>query len=119
MKTIYPFAIYNEWLKLSMKTAQMMMSSGEVIMYRTDMMSQAMQGKLLWTNPEFSKLWQEKIAAAMESSQMMANNFWKQSLSNSKTTPEQQLTQGLKAISDSVTPYEKKATANAKRLRSK
>lgn len=112
-----PMAFYNEWMKLTMQTAKMLTSSGEVIGYRTNMIQQAMQGKLLWTHPEFTKLWQEKVTANMDASFSMANSMWKHSTTQHKQTFEKQMVEGLKAISTATRGYEKKATANAKRLR--
>ena len=110
-------AFYNEWLKLSMQTAKMLTSSAEVIAYRTAMIQQAMQGKLPWTHPEFNKLWQEKITANMEASLSMTQSMWKHSANQHKSTPEKQMIEGIKAISSATRTYEKKASANAKRLR--
>jgi hypothetical protein len=114
---VMPFAFYNEWLKLTMQTMKMLTSSGEVIGYRTAMMQQAMQGKMLWTHPEFSRLWQEKVIANMEASFSLANSMLKQS--TMQHTPEKHMIEGIKAISHATSGYEKKATANAKRLRGK
>jgi hypothetical protein len=114
-----PITFYNEWLKLTMQTINMLNASAEVIGYRTTMMQQAMQGKVLWTHPEFSRLWQEKIAANMEASASLTQSMWKQATTQHHTTPEKQMVEGMKALNHATRSYEKKATANAKRLRAK
>jgi hypothetical protein len=114
-----PFAYYNEWFKLMLQTSNMLMASGEVIGYRSQMIQQAMQGKLLWTNPEFTRLWQEKMTANMEASFSMAQSMLKQTLNQHKYTFEKQMVEGVKAVSTATRSYEKKAAANAKRLRDK
>jgi len=102
-------------VKLGMKTNEMLVSSAFVISRRTHMIDRAMSGNLSWFDPEFSLLWQEKMAAGVESFNSLSRSISKQSLvPNADSFGE-----GLKMLSSSMSPCHKKAKANAKRLRKK
>jgi hypothetical protein len=112
------FTLYIEMMKFAMQTSQMMMSSTEVIAHRTEMMRKAMNGEISWTNPEFSKLWQEKVIASMESYSSMTKSMMRQPFSANRTI-EHNMTKAIQALSASTRPYSSKANANATRLRRK
>ncbi|MFZ4762982.1 MAG: hypothetical protein ACOYK8_09230 [Alphaproteobacteria bacterium] len=111
------FTVYNEMFKLGVQTSQMFFSSAEVIMHRSVLISLAMVGKIPWNDPEFTKLWQEKISANMESYNIASKKIIDQSADILESSAEENLANGIKAVTDSTLPYHKKADANAKRLR--
>jgi len=114
-----PFEIYGELFKLGVQTSKMMASSAEVIFYRTMMINKALAGQISWTDPEFTKLWQEKVLANTQAFNTMNATIIKKTLSGHKDGLEKNLTDGIKAITHSSSHYSTKAAANAKRLRSK
>lgn len=113
------FKAYEEMFKLGMQTTQMFMSSNEVIQHRTKMMTDAIHGKLPWTDPEFTELWEEKISANIEACTSMANSMAANLFVANSRSIERNIAEGAKALRASTRPYHKKAGANAKRLRNK
>jgi predicted phosphohydrolase len=113
-----PFGMIYEMSKLMLQTNKMLLSSGEVIFHRVNMMNQAMCGTRAWSDPEFTKLWQEKATASMEAYSSMSKSMMLQPFSPARSM-EQQMTDGIKAIAASTRPYSTKANANAVRLRKK
>ena len=111
-------SMYMEMCKLAMQTTKMMMSSSEVIAYRLTMMNKVFLGSVAWTDPEFTKLWQEKVAASMESYTSMTKSMMQQSFSPSRSMDDN-MTNSIKAIAAYTRPYSSKANANAVRLRKK
>ena len=111
------FDLYRDMFTLNLQTGKMLASSGEVIFKRSMMIQQAMMGNRSWTDPEFTKLWQEKIFANMEAGQSMGKSMMKKALSQKPSTAGRDLSDGIRAVTASTRPYEKKASANARRLR--
>lgn len=77
LSSSFPFKVWEEMFKLGMQTSHMMLSSGEVIFHRSQMFNNAMAGKLSWTDPEFSRIWQEKLFANVEAYNSMSNSIVK------------------------------------------
>lgn len=122
LKQPYQPGILDGMAKAAMRANQMLLSSGEVIFYRSKMISEAMAGRVSWTEPEFSRMWQEKIAACVESC-----NAYNKNLFNPGFHPGIDLAENVngllkmqvKAVNACIKPYHKKAGANARRLRGK
>lgn len=109
------FGISSELFKLGLQTSQMLMSSGEVIFHRSQMIQQAIEGRRAWTDPEFTTLWQEKMFANMEALAAISKSIISKSLSPNNSLTKQSLNI-IKAVTASTLPYHTKAGANARRL---
>ena len=116
---IFPYKAYGAMFKLGMQTSQMLMFSSQVIFKRSQMIAQGMLGERSWADPEFTKLWQEKIVANTESYNSMNKSIVKKALSRNRGDAENNLIDGIKAITASTLPYYKKTGSNARRLRNK
>lgn len=109
-----PFGMYLNMWSSGMKTAQLMMSSAEVIHHRSKLIEQVMGGTLPATDPEFVRMWQEKMMAAFEAYLILA----KRSVgANSSQLPLELFLQHMDMTMACMQPYAKKAKANARRLR--
>jgi hypothetical protein len=122
LKQPYQAGILGGMAKATMQANQMLLSSGEVIFYRSKMISEAMAGRMSWAEPEFSRMWQEKITACVESC-----NAYNRNIFNPDFYPGMDLAENVngllkmqvKAVNACIKPYHKKAGANARRLRGK
>ncbi len=94
--------------RLNLQTTRLLMSSTEVIYYRSDMIHKAMSGQMPWADPEFTTMWQEKYNANLEAYIALQKNLAKNPLN---------LTACLEVLTEVGRPYHKKAAANVKRLR--
>jgi hypothetical protein len=118
MKRFFPLVLYIEMFRLGLQTTQMLWSSREVIHQRGKMIQKAMKGEIAWTDPEFAELWQEKIFANMKAGNSLTTLIVRKLLSP-KGSMAKHSVDAIKAIAATTLPYQKKAAANAKRLRGK
>ena len=110
-----PFQFYSEMFTLGLKMQEMLVSSLIVIAHRNSMMNQVLLGNGSWIDPEFTLMWQEKMLANVES----YNALHTSNSASSFSLHPNSFSQNIKRLSDSITPYHKKAKANAKRLSKK
>ncbi len=99
-------------------------SSMQTVFYRSLMIRDACEGRIDFAHPEFSRMSQEKLEAAMEgtlASTHALQRFLLHSLSNPALTPAIAINRMMDASVDlldvSMKPVQKKANANAQRLR--
>lgn len=97
----------------------MFMHSAAVIFYRSPVMMDVMTGKLSITDPKFSELWQEKLAAGWKSYNAVFNSMARQTFSLNDASFEKKLNGGMKIMNAATKPYHNKAKANAVRLTKK
>ncbi len=70
-----PFAATSQWTDLALRASEMMLASSQVIAHRTDRMARAGPLPDERDQREFSLMGQEKLDAARESSQAMADQL--------------------------------------------
>jgi hypothetical protein len=114
----------NESLKQYSNMWTMGMSSFQTLYYRGMMIGEACQGRIAFTDPEFSLMSQEKLEAVMEGTiagTMELQRILLQTISNPVMNPvcalNQMMDSSLSLLDVSMEPVQKKANANAKRLR--
>lgn len=117
-----PFNMYSELLDSGMQASQLFISSAEVIAYRSQMIAQVMNGTLPVTHSEFTRMWQEKMAATMDAYSALVINMFDVGMKYAKNGMVPALNCDLiesqiKTMQDCVRPYQQTATANVKRLR--
>ncbi|HEU5048221.1 MAG TPA: hypothetical protein VFT64_10315 [Rickettsiales bacterium] len=108
---------------------QLTMACWETIFYRTQMMGQALEGKIPFSHPEFTHMWQEKIMAVAEGNMAAASeiqSMFLKALANPEKLPrttEKMLDtvvhQSSRLHKIASAPIHRKAKSNAKRLRKK
>jgi len=113
------FQTYNAAFKLSMVMTEMFMHSAAVIFHRTPIMMDVMTGKMSIADPKFSTLWQEKLAAGLQSYNAAFNSMARQSFSLSDAPFEKKLKSGMQTMDAAVRPFHNKAKSNAVRLTKK
>lgn len=106
---MFPAGIYSEFFKLAMQTNEMFASSAVTILHRQQMIKQAMDGSLPWTDPEFARMWQEKTLAGAEA-------FFALWQSAAQGKLNRSVSENIKTAARMARPYHRKAKANAKRL---
>jgi 3-methyladenine DNA glycosylase Mpg len=112
-----PFGLYGEWFKLANQTTEILTSSAQVILLRSQMINQAMTGQIPWTDPEFMLLWQEKMSASLEATESLSKMMTEKALAPFDVT--QGPSNFIEAMSVSTRPYHVKVRANARRLKRK
>ncbi len=97
-------------------TADLLVSSANVIKHRNQMMTDAFNGKAPFNQKEFMAMWQEKINAGSESWGVILGLL----LNSGKKIPvalsEKTIKAHMKNYTEIMRPYHTKVTANAKRL---
>ncbi len=116
-------------LKETAANWQLGMSCWETIFHRSMMMGNAFQGRLSLSHPEFTRMWQEKVHAALEGSaaagcemQSILLQAFMNPASLPKTIPQaldNTLHHASRLLKAGMAPARHKAKRNAKRLRRK
>lgn len=100
-----PFFLGLDMFDAGMQMANMLASSGKVIAHRSDMAVRALNGELPLHHTEFTTMWLEKFLAGSES---LAAAM--------KYAANPHTTSAIRGMMHTMTPYSKRASANAKRL---
>ncbi len=116
---VFPFGLCMDMVRAGIQAAQLAVSSSEVIVYRSEMISRALSGKLPVTHKEFVVMWREKMVAGTRSLFAIAKHAAQSATTLRTLTPEKSIQGQVKGLMKAITPYHQKATSNAKRLRKK
>lgn len=108
---------------------QLALACWETIFYRTQMMGDALEGKIPFSHPEFTHMWEEKIKAVTEGNMAAASEMQRMFLkaiadpANVPLTADKMLDtvvhQSSRLHKIASAPIHRKAKSNARRLRKK
>jgi len=108
-----PFLV---WMQLGFKTSEMLFASSQVIGHRTHRMTMAGPVPNARDRKEFTLMGQEKIEAAMESSQAMASRLFALQIEMASAAFQQYLSGATSLFAMAAFPASSMATGNRAKL---